>query len=78
MRRAACRFATRDVDFAADIDALSLRCTGPMAYLAQWLTEQDVLRPNVTIDEAADLLWLLASIDLPGCLVTTAERSLCR
>ncbi len=28
------------------------------------LTEQDVLRPNVTIDEAADLLWLLASIDL--------------
>ena len=67
--------------------------TGGMAYLAQRLAEQGVLRPDVTIDEAADLLWLLASFDsfdslytgrgltvdqVARMLITTAERSLCR
>ncbi|WP_317762852.1 TetR/AcrR family transcriptional regulator [Rhodococcus opacus] len=66
---------------------------GGMAHLAQRLAEQEVLRPEVTVDEAADLLWLLASFDsfdqlytgrnLPVAdvsrtLITTAERSLCR
>jgi AcrR family transcriptional regulator len=66
---------------------------GGMEYLARRLAEQDVLRPDVTTKEAADLLWLLASFDsfdqlytgraLPAgdvaqVLITTAERSLCR
>lgn len=66
---------------------------GGMAHLAQRLAEQEVLRPEVTVDEAADLLWLLASFDsfdqlytgrnLPvddvsRILIAAAERSLCR
>ena len=66
---------------------------GGMEYLARRLAEQNVLRPDVTTKEAADLLWLLASFDgfdqlytgrgLPvddvaHVLITTAERSLCR
>ncbi|CAN5734744.1 hypothetical protein BH18ACT7_BH18ACT7_14310 [soil metagenome] len=66
---------------------------GGMAHLAQRLAEQDVLRPDVTVDEAAHLLWLLASFnsfdqlytgrnlppdDAARVLITTAERSLCR
>ena len=66
---------------------------GGMEYLARRLAEQDVLRPDVTTKEAADVLWLLASFDsfdqlytgrgLPvdevaQVLITTAERSLCR
>lgn len=66
---------------------------GGMVHLAQRLAEQEVLRPEVTADEAADTLWLLASFDsfdqlytgrnLPvddvsRTLITTAERSLCR
>ncbi|MGH3768719.1 MAG: hypothetical protein ACRDS0_21685 [Pseudonocardiaceae bacterium] len=57
------------------------------------LAEQDILRPDVTTDEATHLLWLLASFDsfdqlctgrsLPPevvaqTLITTAERGLCR
>jgi hypothetical protein len=64
-----------------------------MEYLARRLAEQDILRPEVTVEEAANLLWLLASFDsfdqlytgrgLPvdevaRALITTAERSLCR
>lgn len=67
--------------------------TGGMAYLARRLAEQDVLRPDVTVDEAAHLLWVLTGFDTfdllftgrrlpPGeiatLLITTAERSLCR
>jgi AcrR family transcriptional regulator len=66
---------------------------GGMEYLARRLAEQGVLRPEVTVKQAADLLWLLASFDsfdqlytgrgLPAAdvaqvLITTAERSLCR
>ncbi|MEU0479178.1 TetR/AcrR family transcriptional regulator [Streptosporangium sp. NPDC006013] len=64
-----------------------------MAELAQHLDEQGALRPDVTLDQATDLLWLLTSFDsfdllhtgrnLPlhqtaTTLTTTAERSLCR
>jgi AcrR family transcriptional regulator len=64
-----------------------------MAYLAQRLADQGVLRPDVTADQAADLLWLLTSFDsfdllytgralsvdeVAKTLITTAERSLCR
>ena len=66
---------------------------GGMAHLARRLAEQEVLRPDVTADQAADLLWLLASFDsfdqlytarklaindVARMLVTTAERTLCR
>jgi AcrR family transcriptional regulator len=66
---------------------------GGMAYLAQRLAEQDVLNPDVTVEEAADLLWLLTSFEafdllytgrglsvdeVAEALIATAERSLCR
>lgn len=66
---------------------------GGMAHLAKRLAEQESLRPDVTTEEAADLLWLLASFDsfdqlytgrnlavddVSRTLITTAERSLCR
>jgi AcrR family transcriptional regulator len=66
---------------------------GGMAHLARRLAEQDILRADVTAEQAADLLWLLTSFDgfdllytgrglTPGqiadTLVTTAERALCR
>jgi hypothetical protein len=62
-------------------------------YRARRLAEQGILRSDVTVDEAADLLWVLTSFDsfdllytgraLPvdkvtKTLITTAERSLCR
>jgi AcrR family transcriptional regulator len=66
---------------------------GGIAYLAQRLAEQGLLRADVTAAEAADVLYLLTSFDsfdllytvrgLPvdevtRVLVDTAERSLCR
>lgn len=64
---------------------------GGMAYLAQRLAQQGILRPDVTADQAADLLWVLTSFDsfdllytgralsvdhVAKTLITTAERSL--
>ena len=64
-----------------------------MADLARRLAEQDALRPGVTAEAAADLLWVLTSFDsfdllLTGrglsadaaadVLIETAERALCR
>ena len=75
------------------IERIEENRAGGMVHLARRLAEQDVLRPDVTVDEAADLLWLLASFDsfdqlytgrsLPvdevaRILIATAERSLCR
>jgi AcrR family transcriptional regulator len=66
---------------------------GGMTHLAQRLAEQDLLSADVSVDQAADLLWLLTSFDSfdqlytgrklsPGdtaeLLVTAAERGLCR
>jgi AcrR family transcriptional regulator len=66
---------------------------GGIAHLASRLAEQDELRPGVSVEDAADVLWLLASFDsfdqlytgrkltvdeVARTLVTTAERSLCR
>jgi AcrR family transcriptional regulator len=67
------------------------RRAGGMAYLAKRLADQGALRPEVTAEEAAELLWVLTSFDsfdllytgreLPveevaDRLVTAAERSL--
>ena len=64
-----------------------------MRYLAERLAKQDVLRPDVTVDQAADVMWMLASFgsfdalytgrslsaeQVIDILTTTAERTLCR
>jgi hypothetical protein len=64
-----------------------------MAYLARRLAENELLRTDVTIEQAAHVLWVLTSFDsfdllytgrgltddeVAEVLVTTAERSLCR
>jgi hypothetical protein len=63
---------------------------GGMAYLARRLAEEGILRPDLTADEAARLLWLLTSFDLlytgrgvpaeevARILITAAERTLCQ
>jgi AcrR family transcriptional regulator len=67
--------------------------TGGMAYLAQRLYDDGVLREDITVDEAADVLWMLCSFESFDSLhtgrklsvdrsieliITTAERTLCR
>jgi AcrR family transcriptional regulator len=69
------------------------RRTGGMAHLAQRLADQELLRPDVSVREAANLLWLLTSFDafdllytgrgmsvdeVATALITTVERGLCR
>ena len=66
---------------------------GGMAHLVNRLSEEGVLRDDVTIETANDLLWMLCSFDaldrliidraMPvdaaaDLLATTAERALCR
>ena len=66
---------------------------GGTAHLADRLQEQGLLRPDVTRDEAAQLLWVLSSFDTfdslyvgyaldvdatAGLLIRTAERALVR
>jgi AcrR family transcriptional regulator len=75
------------------IARLEERRWGGMQHLARRLGEQDLLRPDVTVEEAADVLWMLASFasfdalytgrgmsadEVARVLVTTAERTLCR
>ena len=62
-----------------------------MAHLARRLAEDGLLRADVTVDEAADVLWMLCSFecfdslytargltigDTINTLITTAERTL--
>jgi len=76
---------------AGTVARMEQRRAAGMAYLAQRLAEQGVLRPDVTVDQAADLLWVLTSFDtfdllhtgrglsaeqIAEVLITTAERSL--
>ncbi len=64
-----------------------------MQYLAGRLGEQGLLRPDVTVEEAADVLWMLAGFtsfdalytgrglsaaEVARILTATAERALCR
>lgn len=72
---------------------LENRRWGGMQHLAQRLAEQDLLRPEVTIEQAADVIWLLAGFPSFDALytgrglsveqvanihITMAERTLCR
>jgi AcrR family transcriptional regulator len=69
------------------------RRAGGMAYVAQRLAEQHLLRPGIAVEQAADVLWLLTSFDsfdllytgrrlsterVAATLVDTAEYTLCR
>jgi hypothetical protein len=64
-----------------------------MEYLARRLTEQELLRPDATYDEAVRVLWTLCSFEafdllatgrdlttdaVADLLITTAERTLLR
>jgi len=89
-------FSTAKLDPEATAGAVQrseARRSGGMAYLAQRLTEQDLLRPEVTVDDAAHILWLITSFDsfdllytdrglsvdeVARLLVTTAEHAVCR
>ena len=66
---------------------------GGMAYLAQRLAEQDLLRPDLTVDAAAHILFVITSFDafdllytgrdlqvdeIARLLVATAEHAVCR
>ena len=66
---------------------------GGMQYLAGRLSEQGRLRPDVTAEDAADVLWVLAGFasfdalytgrglpadEVARLLIATAERTLCR
>jgi AcrR family transcriptional regulator len=89
-------FSTATLDEEAvggAIQRIEQNRSGGMAHLARRLAEQDFLRPDVSVAEAAHLLWLLASFDafdllytgrgmsdeeVADVLITTAERTLCR
>jgi len=75
------------------VERMEQRRAGGMAYLARRLAEDSVLRDDVTIEQAMDLLWVLCSFETFDALYTdrgmsldeavqliawTAEQSLCR
>ena len=75
------------------VDKMERERTGGMAHVARRLDEAGALRDDVTVDQAADILWMLCSFEsfdalytgrgLPrdeaiALIVTTAERSLLR
>ena len=87
-------FSTAALDpeaVAGAIQRIEQARAGGMAHLAGRLAEQGLLRPEVSVDEAADVLWTLTSFDafdllytgrsLPPAtvadrLIATAERAL--
>jgi hypothetical protein len=52
------------------IQRMEKRRAGGMAYLARRLSEQRMLRPDASTDEAAHVLWLLTSFDSFDLLYT--------
>jgi AcrR family transcriptional regulator len=75
------------------VERMEQRRAGGMAYLAQRLAEDSVLRDDVTVEQAIVLLWVLCSFETFDALHTdrgmsldeavrliawTAEQSLCR
>jgi AcrR family transcriptional regulator len=75
------------------VERMEERRAGGMAYLARRLAEDSVLRDDVTIEQAIDLLWVLCSFETFDALYSdrgksleeaieliawTAEQSLCR
>jgi len=92
--RALYSMAAIDPDAAAGaVQRLEARRAKGMAHLARRLSRAGLLRDDITVAQAADLLWLLASFDafdqlytgrglsaeaVGDVLVATAERSLLR
>jgi AcrR family transcriptional regulator len=75
------------------VERMEKRRAGGMAYLAGRLAEDSVLRDDVTVEQAGDVLWVLCSFETFDALYTsrgksldeaievtawTAERALCR
>ena len=52
------------------------RRAGGMRYLAQRLAENSVLRDDVTLEQAADVLWVLCSFETFDTLYTDRDKSL--
>lgn len=105
---AACRMLSGDLEIYRVLSSMSRidpesvggamrrmdeRRRGGLEHLARRLDEGGVLRDDVTLDQAVDLLWTLSSIeafdqlhtdrglpvdDAADLLATTAERTLCR
>jgi hypothetical protein len=75
------------------VERMEQRRAGGMAYLAQRLAEDGMLRDDVTVAQATDMLWVLCSFETFDALhaglgksvdesveviVRMAERSLCK
>jgi len=75
------------------VERMEKNRAGGMAYLARRLADDSVLRDDVTMSQAGDVLWVLCSFETFDALyggrgksldetveviATTAERSLCR
>jgi len=78
---------------AGAMQRMEERRSAGMAYLARRLAEQDVLRPDLSAADAADMLFVMTSFDAFDLLYTgrglpvdevgrllaaTAERAVCR
>jgi hypothetical protein len=58
------------------VERMEQRRAGGMAYLAKRLAEDSVLRDDVTIEQAIDLLWVLCSFETFDALYTDRDKSL--
>jgi AcrR family transcriptional regulator len=58
------------------VEKMDRERAGGMLHLARRLREQDVLRPDLTIEDAADRLWVLCSFESFDALFTTRGLSL--
>jgi len=77
--RALSSMAVLDPDAAGTaIGNLEQGRAGGMARLAQRLADQEILRPELTVAEATDVLWLLTGFDSFDALHTGRQRSVRR
>jgi len=58
------------------VERMEKRRAGGMRYLAQRLAENSVLRDDVTLEQAADVLWVLCSFETFDTLYTDRGKSL--
>ena len=58
------------------VERMEHRRAGGMAYLARRLAEDSVLRDDVTVEQANDLLWVLCSFETFDALYTARGKSL--
>jgi AcrR family transcriptional regulator len=58
------------------VERMEQRRAGGMAYLARRLAEDSVLRDDITVKQAEDLLWVLCSFETFDSLYTARGKSL--